>query len=109
VYYFEELCRWIDTQGFNMVYVNMLHDPSHMNISHMRDTAKQLVIDKLRAGMFHPKYRNDVEGIVRFIQNGQSTDGTEFCNFMKRTDANRNENFAETHPEIAEAMGYGQT
>jgi MoaA/NifB/PqqE/SkfB family radical SAM enzyme len=109
VYYFEDLCRWIDTQGFDMVYVNMLHDPAHMNISHMRDTAKELVIDKLRAGMFHPKYRNDVEGIIRFIQNGSSTDGTEFCDFMKRTDANRNENFADTHAKIAEAMGYGQT
>ena len=109
VYYFEELCRWIDTQGFNMVYVNMLHDPSHMNIGHMRECAKEAVIEKLRAGMFHPKHRNDVEGIIRFIQNGQSTDGTEFCNFMKRTDANRHENFAHTHAEIAEAMGYGQT
>lgn len=109
VYYFEELCGWIDTQGFNMVYVNMLHDPSHMNIGHMRECAKEAVIEKLRAGMFHPKYRNDVEGIIRFIQNGQSTDGTEFCNFMKRTDANRHENFAHTHAEIAEAMGYGQT
>ena len=109
VYYFEELCGWIDTQGFNMVYVNMLHDPSHMNIGHMRECAKETVIEKLRAGMFHPKYRNDVEGIIRFIQNGQSTDGAEFCNFMKRTDDNRHENFAHTHAEIAEAMGYGQT
>jgi sulfatase maturation enzyme AslB (radical SAM superfamily) len=107
VYYFEDLCRWVDTQGFNMVYVNMLHDPLHMNIGRMRESAKETVIEKLRAGMFHPKYRNDVDGIIRFIQNGTSTDGTEFCDFMKRTDANRNENFAETHSEIAKAMGYG--
>jgi len=109
VYYFEDLCRWVDTQGFNMAYVNMLHDPPHMNIGHMRDCAKETVIKKLRAGIFHPKYHNDIEGIIRFIQNGTSTDGAGFCEFMKRTDANRKENFAHTHPEIAEAMGYEQT
>jgi hypothetical protein len=75
----------------------------------MRDCAKEIVIKKLRAGIFHPKYHNDIEGIVRFIQNGTSTDGAGFCEFMKRTDANRKENFAHTHPEIAEAMGYEQT
>lgn len=106
VYYFEDLCRWVDQQGVNMVYVNMLHDPPHMNIGRMTAPAKQLVIDRLSAGMFHPKYRNDVMGIIRFIENGTTTDGSEFCEFMKRTDANRNENFADTHPEIARAMGY---
>ena len=107
VYYFEELCRWVDTQSFNMVYVNMLHDPPHMNIGRMSPTAKETVIEKLRSGVFHPRYSSDVEGIIRFIQNGSSTDGTEFCDFMKRTDSNRKENFAITHPEIAKAMGYG--
>jgi MoaA/NifB/PqqE/SkfB family radical SAM enzyme len=106
VYYFEDLCRWVDIQGFDMMYVNMLHDPLYMNIGRMTPTAKELVIEKLRAGKFHPRYQNDVEGIIRFIQNGPGTDGVEFCNFMKRTDANRNENFAETHSQIAQAMGY---
>lgn len=107
VYYLEDLFNWVDTQRFNMVYVNMLHDPLYMNIGHMTSTAKKLVIDKLRAGKFHANYHSDINGIIRFIENGTDSNGDEFCNFMKRTDSNRKENFAVSHKEIAEAMGYG--
>ena len=108
VYYFEELCDWVETQAFNMIYVNMLHDPPYMNIGNMTPEAKNLVIDKLLKGRFHPRYTNDIEGIVRFIENGSGSDGKEFVEFMKRTDANRNESFATTHVEIAKVMGYGK-
>ena len=107
VYYFEDLCGWVDTQGFNMVYVNMLHDPLHMNISRMTKSAQELVINKLRTGNFNNRYQSDVDSIIRFIENGSGSDGKDFCEFMQRTDFNRNENFAITHKEIAEAMGYG--
>jgi MoaA/NifB/PqqE/SkfB family radical SAM enzyme len=107
VYYLEDLLQWVDTQGFNMVYVNMLHDPLYMNIAQMTLAAKQLVIDKLRAGIFHPRYHSDIDSIIRFIENGSSSNGQDFCDFMKRTDANRKENFVNSHKEIAEVMGYG--
>ena len=109
VYYLEEICKWADAQEFNSIYFNMLHDPAHMNIGNMTDQAKKLVINHLAENKFHSKFHNDISGIVGFINNGAGGDGKEFCEFMKRTDANRKENFAHTHPEIAEAMGYGQT
>jgi MoaA/NifB/PqqE/SkfB family radical SAM enzyme len=108
ILYLEEWCEWADTQGFNMVYFNMLHDPPHMNIGRMTETAQQLVINKLRAGNFNNRYQTEINSVIRFIENGTGSDGTEFCEFMKRTDANRKENFALTHTAIAEAMGYGQ-
>ena len=109
VFYFDELGNWALDQGFDMVYVNMLHDPPHMNIGHMTKSAADLVIGKLKNTEFHFMLQNDVQGIIRFIQNGTGSDGQDFCNFMKRTDANRKENFALTHPEIAKAMGYEST
>ena len=44
-----------------------------------------------------------------FINRAMSTDGSMFCIKMKQLDKLRNENFAETHPEIAKAMNYDAT
>ncbi len=109
VFYFDQLSTWALQQRFDTVYVNMLHDPPHMNVGHMTGAAKQLVLDKLNNTVFHPRMNNEVQGIIKFIKNGTTTDGKKFCDFMKRTDANRKENFASTHPEIAKAMGYEST
>jgi len=108
VYYLEEICEWANAQEFNSIYFNMLHSPTRMSIGNMTTQAKELVVTQLSNGKFHSKFHNDIDGIVRFINNGVSSDGTEFCKFMKRTDSNRKENFAHTHPEIAKAMGYEQ-
>lgn len=107
VYYFDELSAWAMAQGFDQLYVNMLHDPAHMSIAHMTFDAANMVIHKLENTVFHPRIHNDVLGLIKFIKNGPGSDGKEFCSFMKRTDANRKENFAHSHPEIAKAMGYG--
>jgi hypothetical protein len=57
VYYLPELCEWISTQTFDHIYFNMLHDPWHMCISKMTLAAQELVIDRLTAHDFNPKYR----------------------------------------------------
>lgn len=107
VYYLEDICKWIAVQNFNMVYINMLHDPLHMSIAYMTPAARDLVVDHLRCIEVDPRLKHEVEGVIRFIEQGPGSDGEKFCRFMKRTDHARNENFAETHKEIAEAMGYG--
>lgn len=106
VYYLEELCAWIAEQNFNYDYFNMLHDPRYFNIGEMTAEAKALVIDKLRAGKFVAKHRVEIDRIIRFIENGPTSDGTRFVAEMKRLDARRGEDFRTTHPEIAKAMGY---
>jgi len=106
VYYLPEICDWIDTQTFDHVYFNMLHDPWHMNITHMTDQAQNLVIDRLSSHAFNIKYVNEIQNIINFIKNGNGSTGIPFCTQMKQTDQYRNQSFLETHPEIAKAMGY---
>jgi MoaA/NifB/PqqE/SkfB family radical SAM enzyme len=106
VYYLEELCNWINTQTFNDHYFNMLHDPKHMCIDNLTNEAKQVVIEKLRSGAFTPKHRAEISRIIKFIEQGQGSDGEEFLFKMKQTDSYRKQNFYSTHPEIAKAMGY---
>jgi MoaA/NifB/PqqE/SkfB family radical SAM enzyme len=106
VYYLPELCDWISTQIFDHVYFNMLHDPWHMCISRMTPAAMDIVIAKLTNHVFDAKYRAEIMRIIKFIQNGQGSDGQEFLRKMQTTDEYRKQSLLDTHKEIAEAMGY---
>ena len=106
VYYLPELCEWTNQQTFNHVYFNMLHDPWHMNISRMTPTAQKLVIDRLTVAEFSSKHRAEILRIIKFISNGEGSDGEDFLFKMKLADDYRAQSFVTTHPEIARAMGY---
>jgi len=106
VYYLPEICEWVLTQTFDHVYFNMLHEPWYMNIGKMTSAAKQLVINKLNTAKIDPKYRMEIMRIVKFIENGETTDGKEFVARMKLADDYRKQSFLNSHPEVALAMGY---
>jgi hypothetical protein len=72
----------------------------------MTAAAQELVIDRLSAHTFHPKYRAEILRIVQFIRNGEGSDGQEFLQKMQTTDKYRKQSFLDTHTEIAKAMGY---
>jgi len=107
VYYLDELLAWADTKEFGSIYFNMLHSPNHMSIQYMTPTAHELVLNKLKTTFWTTdRYQQEIDNIIRFIENGPGSDGTEFLRKMKQTDAYRKQNFMDTHPEIARAMGY---
>jgi hypothetical protein len=109
VYYLPELCDWVNTQDFDMVHFNMLHDPHVMCINRMTPAAQRLVIDRLTAYPFTVKHRVEIDKIIQFIENGSGSDGTEFLRKMQETDQYRNQSMLTTHREIALAMGYHDT
>ena len=53
--------------------------------------------------------KKEIDKIIQFIKNGETLDNAQFLKEMKRTDRFRGEDFAQTHPEIAKAMGYDKT
>lgn len=107
VYYLDELLEWADTKPFDSIYFNMMHSPDHLSIANMTAEAKELVLTKLKTVFWTSKfYQQEVDNIIKFIENGTVSDGKEFLFKMQRTDAYRKENFMDTHPEIAKAMGY---
>jgi MoaA/NifB/PqqE/SkfB family radical SAM enzyme len=108
VYYLDELLDWADTKGFGSIYFNMLHSPSHMNIQHMTPAAQELVLNKLKTHFWTTgKYQEEIDNVIKFIENGAGSDGKRFLFEMQRTDAYRKQDFRVTHKEIARAMGYG--
>ena len=107
VYYLDELLAWADTKKFGSIYFNMLHSPDHMSVQYMTPAAKELVLNKLKTHFWTTnKHHQEIENVIRFIENGPGSDGTEFLRRMKQTDEYRGQNFMNTHPESAKAMGY---
>ena len=106
VYYLPEICEWINSQTFNHIYFNMLHDPWHMSISRMTPDAQKLVIDRLITAEFTPRHKLEIMRIIKFIENGAGSDGQDFLTKMKLADEYRKQSFLTSHPEISKAMGY---
>lgn len=107
VYYLDELLAWADTKNFGSIYFNLLQSPSHMCVSHMTDAAKNLVLNKLKTTFWtSDKYQKEIDSLIKFIETGPGSDGTEFLTKMKITDQYREQSFLDTHAEIAETMGY---
>jgi MoaA/NifB/PqqE/SkfB family radical SAM enzyme len=107
VYYLDELLAWADTKPFGSVYFNMMHSPDHMSIQHMTAQARDLVINKLKTTFWSSKnYQREIDSVINFIEAGPGSDGQEFLTKMRQTDEYRQQNFADTHAEIARAMGY---
>lgn len=110
VYYLDELLAWADTKNFGSIYFNMLQQPSHMSIQMMTPEAKDLVLNKLKTTFWSTdKHQQEINSVIKFIENGPGSDGTEFIERMKQTDLYRKQDFRDTHYEIAVAMGYEQT
>ena len=107
VYYLDELLAWADTKPFGSIYFNMMHSPDHMSIQQMTPAAKELVLNKLKTTFWtRQKYQEEIDSVIRFIEAGPGSDGSEFLFKMKLADQHRKQNFMDTHPEIARAMGY---
>jgi hypothetical protein len=74
----------------------------------MTPAAQKLVVDRLSSYDFDSKHKIEIMRIVKFIENGQGSNGQEFLRKMQQTDEYRNQNFLKTHTEIAMAMGYAK-
>jgi MoaA/NifB/PqqE/SkfB family radical SAM enzyme len=100
VFYIGELLEWANQLGLpvNPIYV---HVPHEFSIKNLTKHAKEIL---------NKKYQNcqwpEMQNILKTINTEPNNDGALFIDTTRHFDMLRNENFAKTHPEIANAMGY---
>lgn len=109
VYYLPELITWLKQYNFDHYYYNMLNDPEYLSITKLTLSAKQLVLNKLTKCQLDTTDHQKLQPVIQLINGSTGSSGKQFVSEMKNRDRIRNENFAETHPEIATAMGYHET
>jgi hypothetical protein len=106
VLYLPELITYLNHKKVNHYYLNMLTHPSWMSIFNLTPQAKQLALARLTQSNLNNKDMDKLMYIIKNLQNSRISDGSEFRKNMTLLDQLRNENFSDTHREIAQAMGF---
>ncbi len=100
VYYIDEVYDWAAAHGFKL-FSNILLSPFEFNIKNLTQEARDLIIEKFKNHSW-----TEIQKLVKAIESTPSSDGALFRQKIKWFDTVRQENFADSHPEIAKAMGY---
>jgi MoaA/NifB/PqqE/SkfB family radical SAM enzyme len=104
VLYLDEVAEWIDKQGFDFVYWNMLHDAPVHSIISLPEEAKQIAYNKLVNS--NSKHVEEFKKVAEFMMQRNGVSYYELLLDIKRVDQRRNHNLANAHNELAKAIGY---
>jgi organic radical activating enzyme len=104
--YIDQLARWIDRQGFDFVYWNMMHDAWYFSIACLPEHVKTEVIVHLESATIPSQWRDEFDRICDFMRQGASTDGSMTATKIRELDRRRQQNFAKVCPEMASLLDY---
>ena len=110
VYYIDQVAAWIaqNRESFDFVYWNMLHEIWYFSISRLPRTVKSVLESHLKTCDVPAEFTNEFRRIIHFMNNGESSDGTDMLAAMRQLDQRRSQNLATVAPELAELIGYEQ-
>jgi MoaA/NifB/PqqE/SkfB family radical SAM enzyme len=106
VYYLEHLANWIDTQEFDFVYWNMMHEAYYFSINTLPESAKQSVTQRLQQAQVSQLHRLEFDRIIDFMNNGVSLDGFILRMKIADLDRKRQQNLLSVEPEFATIIDY---
>jgi len=111
VRYLDQVANWIylNREGFDFVYWNMMHDAWYFSIATLPDSAKAAVAQHLRTADVPDIYRAEFDRIVEFMLKGASTSGDMLRMKVADLDRKRQQNFAAVAPEMAQLIDYDFT
>ena len=106
VYYLEELANWINTQDFNFIYWNMMHEVYYFSIATLPELAKSSITDRLTNAHVNDSTRKEFDKIVDFMNNGAALDGNMLRMRIADLDRKRKQNLCDIESEFAKLIGY---
>jgi hypothetical protein len=107
--YLEDLANWIDTQDFDFVYWNMLHEAYYLSISTMPEQAKTTAVQRLQASNVSELHKAEFARIIDFIKKGVSLDGGILLMKIADLDKKRDTDLNNHHKELAQSIGYPES
>jgi MoaA/NifB/PqqE/SkfB family radical SAM enzyme len=109
IYYIEELANWIDTQEFDFVYWNIMHEAPYFSIASLPTSVKQTITEKLINADLSQKNKQEFLNIIDFMNQGSQDMSELMVKKIREVDQRRNENLAVVEPEFAKLIGYEAT
>jgi MoaA/NifB/PqqE/SkfB family radical SAM enzyme len=106
VYYLQELATWIDTQSFDFVYWNMMHEAYYFSINTLPQLVKDKISEKLRIAEVSDRHRIEFDRIINFMNSSPSLDGFILRMKIADLDRKRQQNLATVEPEFAGLIEY---
>ena len=109
VRYIDQLAHWIEQQGFDYVYWNIMHDAWYFSIATLPDSAKAELDVFLKTCDVPSVYAQEFGRIADFMNGGASTDGFMTRMKIQDLDNKRSQDFAQVAPEMASLLNYVKT
>jgi hypothetical protein len=109
VYYIEDVAKWINTQGFDFVYWNMMHEAYYFSISTLPESAKKAIVTKLQSAQVDAKTQQEFVQIIDFMMRGASLDGNILRMRIADLDRKRQQRLSLVEPEFAKIIDHDQT
>jgi MoaA/NifB/PqqE/SkfB family radical SAM enzyme len=106
VYYIAEVANWIDQQGFDFVYWNMMHEAYYFSVNTLPNTVKTAVTARLNAADVSDRTRKEFNNIIEFMNGGASMDGFMLRMKVADLDRKRQQDLRTVEPEFAELIEY---
>lgn len=88
----------------DVIYWNMLHDPAHLSIAHAPEGVKTAARAELAQWLDQP-VGEEFRRVQAFMDQGESWDGTQLIEEIKKLDQRRGERLIVTLPELNRALG----
>lgn len=98
VLYLDDVCDLAADLNLGIVWW-YLEAPACLCIDYVTEAAKNLIVDKYQDSPI-----DELQKIVRRLQQAPMSDGKSFGEYVKKFDTRRDQNFQNTHREIFEAM-----
>jgi hypothetical protein len=83
-----------------------MHDAWYFSIATLPDAAKTAITHHLRFNAAPARYQQDINGVIDFMNNGVSTDGSVLRTNIADLDRKRNQDLKKIAPELADILGY---
>jgi MoaA/NifB/PqqE/SkfB family radical SAM enzyme len=106
VLYLEDVANWIDQQGFDFVYWNMMHEAYYFSISTLPESAKIAIAHRLNTSCVGDQTRKEFDNIIDFMNRGASLDGNILRMKIADLDRKRQQTIATVQPEFADLINY---
>jgi hypothetical protein len=106
VWHLESLAEWIDLQGFDFIYWNMMHEARYFSVSALPKSAKVLVRDKLEKATVTPFHRREFDQIRDFMMAGESMPAEQICEQIRRLDQRRGQDLRDVIWDLAKSLKY---
>lgn len=108
VRYLDEVALWVALQDFDFMYWNMMHDAWYFSISRLPKTAKEQITHYLTNCDAPEQFREEFSRIIDFMNHGESSDGEETRQQIRKLDQRRQQDLKKVASELAQILNYAK-